>query len=600
MSKKHKHKHHHQSMEQQQVRDQAHNQRQEEFVNLYQAEDGESAIDMTTLEQTSGRRPLVVVAVIVVLVLSAVATTLGYIVFGSHQLTVSPGDVTITVTSVDSVASGDQVTLQLHYVNHSPTSIDHGTVELLAPTGFYITSSDPGPSAASEHDWDVTSIPAGAEGTITVTGQLVGQKDDQKDFTSLFTYTPTNFNSDFQASHHKTITLTDSVLGLDVNVADTSSTGEELQYVFTLQNNSTLPLINAKALITFPSGFDPKSADPAATQSNQTWIFPQIDAGDSQVVKIKGVVTADNDTDLDFVLQAGLQEPDGHFTIEAEDDHTVHVLNPELDLTMTAPTVTQPGDKLPYAITLSNPAKVDLKNVVLKLSFTADAVNSSDVTLDTIKELKAGDSKDITYTAVVNSPLPTDLTKIHAKLSVASATLTGSDSDTDVTFDTIAETDTAVQGDLVVSAAGRYYDDDLTKIGSGPTPPTVGQTTTYVIRWGVSASGDDMSDVTLQTTLPEGVTYVKSSDNRISYDAATRTVTLALKSLSLDDEKIVDFTVSVTPTASDVNKLLVLTNDTIATGTDKNSSIAVQAQAKKVTTKLVNDPAATDDGVVVK
>lgn len=598
MSKKHKHKRNAQQ-DQTDKRAEQLNQKHEEFVNLYQADGEDGAIDMTTLDQTSGRKPAVATAIVVILVLSAVAAALGYFVFGQHQLTVSPGDVTLTVSSVDSLASGDQITLKLHYVNHSPTSIDHGTVELLAPTGFYITSSDPAASSIGQHDWNVTSVPAGAEGTITVVGQLVGQKGDQKTFTSLFTYTPTNFNSDFQASSTKIIALTDSILGLDVNVADHARTEDELQYVLTLKNNSTLPLINAKAVITFPSGFDPKSSDPVATQSNQTWIFPQINPGDSQVVKIKGDVTADNGASLEFVLQAGLQEPDGNFTVEAEDHHTVTVLNPDLNLTMTAPTSAQAGDKLAYAITITNPAQVDLKNIVLKLAFTADAVNSSDVTLDTIKELKAGDNKTITYTAVVNSPLPTDLTTIHAKLSVDSAAI----ADTDVTFDTTAETDTAVQGALSISAAGRYYDDDLTKIGSGPTPPAVGQTTTYVVRWTVVASGDDMSDVTLQTTLPDSATYVSSSasnnDGRIAYDASTRTVTFTLRSLSRDDSKTADFKVSITPTATDVNKLMVLANDTVATGTDKNSNVAIQAQAKKVTTKLDSDPAATDDGVVI-
>ena len=108
-----------------------------------------------------------------------------------------------------------------------------------------------------------------------------------------------------------------------------------------------------------------------------------------------------------------------------------------------------------------------------------------------------------------------------------------------------------------------------------------------------------MSDATIQTTLPDGVSYVTSADDKISFVADTGTVTWSLRKVEAGSTKIATFTVSVTPTAADVDKLLVLANDSIATATDANSGVAIQAQDKKITTNLSSDPGADDDGVVV-
>ncbi|EKD78897.1 MAG: hypothetical protein ACD_41C00232G0007, partial [uncultured bacterium] len=152
---------------------------------------------------------------------------------------------------------------------------------------------------------------------------------------------------------------------------------------------------------------------------------------------------------------------------------------------------------------------------------------------------------------------------------------------------------------LELSAEGRYFADDLSKLGSGPLPPTVGETTTYVIRWTITAGGGEMSDATVLTTLPDGVSYVSSGDDKVSFDSETNTVTWSLRKVEAGTVKTASFSVSVTPTSADVNKLLVLANESVATATDANSSEVVQTQDKKVTSNLVDDPGADDDGIVV-
>lgn len=568
----------------------------DEFVNLYRSDNAAGSVDMTTLERANRKKRFAVILVMIVLVLSSVAAILGYVVFSNNRLTVNPSEVTVAIAAPATIASGDELKLTITYQNSSPVAISTGSVELVMPDGFYVVSSDPVPQDGTTNHWNISNVPPGAGGTIVLTGQVVGGVGEVKDFTTLLTYTPANFSSDFQTSATTGVILGESIMQLDVSVPEQVRSGEELSYVFMITNQAVLPLVNAKAVIQFPAGFQVSGADPSATQSNHTWLFDQIEPGATETVTVTGAMSADADPKQEFILQTGIQEADGFLNLQAEDRHTITVINPELSLQLSAPTSAQAGDKLTYDVTVSNPSKVTINDIVLELTFAGNAVDATAATLDTVIELTPGDKTTLSYTTVVKDPLPESVNSIVTTLAVVSARVANSDAE----FEETAEVTTTLQGTLELSAEGRYFSDDLSKLGSGPLPPTVGETTTYVIRWSLTAGGGEMSDATVQTTLPDGVAYAGSGDDKISFANDTGTVTWSLQKVEAGNIKTTSFTVSVTPTSADVDKLLVLTNETVATATDVNSAESVQAQDKKITSNLASDPGADDDGVVVE
>ncbi|MDP3970783.1 MAG: hypothetical protein Q8P90_03710 [bacterium] len=568
----------------------------DDFVNLYKSEPGESDIDMTTLDRGSSRKNLVTIFAIVIIVLSAVAAGLGYLIFGANRVDVEQGKVSLSISTVETIASGDQIELEIVYENSSNSTIEEGTIEVLYPQGFYFRSSDPQPVDASSNKWTITNVPSGSKGTISVIGQIVGQKDETKDFTSLLTYTPANFTSDFQVSEHTSVLLDESIIQVEVNVQERAHTGEAIQYVYTFTNTSAFSLVNLKALLVYPTGFRPVSASPSADQGNHTWLVSELAPGESNEVKVNGEVTGDGGTIQNFVLQVGIQEPDGFFNVQAEASNEIEVVNPELSMQLMAPEFAQPGDNLEYAIEVQNTSEATIENLELRLKFDGELLDGSEVELDTIELLAPGESKQLTYNSTLRQAYTDETTDIKATLSVINAQVNGGD----VEFEQTSEAITRLQGNVQISAVGRYYDDDLTKLGTGPLPPQVGNTTEFVIRWYIESSGGDMDNLEVKTTLPDGVLYIGSSDDRVSYDVASSTVTLDFKSMKANQIREIDFIVSVTPTSQDVGKLLVLTNESILSAIDANSNEAIQAQANKVTSHLITDPGVTDDGVVVK
>src|SRR3989338_5598183 len=289
----------------------------DDFVKLYQSDDAAGSVDMKTLERANRKKRFAVVLFMVVLVLSGVAVALGYVVFSDNRLSVNPSEVTVAVTAPATVASGDELKLTMTYQNTSPVAIAQGSVELVIPDGFYVVSSDPVPQDGTTNHWDISDVPAGAGGTIQVVGQVVGQVGEQKDFTTLLTYTPANFSSDFQTSATTSVTLGESIMQLDVTVPEQVRSGEELSYVFTITNQAVLPLVNAKAVVQFPPGFQVSGAEPSATQSNHTWLFEQIEPAATETVTVKGTMSAEAEAEQEFVLQTGIQEADGFLNLQA-------------------------------------------------------------------------------------------------------------------------------------------------------------------------------------------------------------------------------------------------------------------------------------------
>jgi hypothetical protein len=96
----------------------------------------------------------------------------------------------------------------------------------------------------------------------------------------------------------------------------------------------------------------------------------------------------------------------------------------------------------------------------------------------------------------------------------------------------------------------------------------------------------------------------KVTAGTLSFDSTTRTVTWSINKLpaqvgQLIPELAANFSISVTPTSSDVGKLLILTGKSIGTGVDSFTGQTLAPSQDMITSDLVNDSLATGKGIVV-
>ncbi|MBI4090173.1 MAG: hypothetical protein HY421_02105, partial [Candidatus Kerfeldbacteria bacterium] len=161
---------------------------------------------------------------------------------------------------------------------------------------------------------------------------------------------------------------------------------------------------------------------------------------------------------------------------------------------------------------------------------------------------------------------------------------------------------------VTMTVEGRYYHETGEAVGSGPLPPTVGQTTTYQINWYVGNVMNELKDLTVTAVVPSHVTWtgkgISTTAGSVTFDAASRTVSWSLNRLpkgaaSTARAIAADVELSITPTADDVGSILILLEQSKLTTTDSFTGTKIEVVRDRVTTDLSSDANAAGRGAVV-
>lgn len=565
---------------------------QNDLSSIYGIDD-DGPVDMTKLDQKHGRRRWII-GVLAIVALLGIVVYLGYRVF--HQGGTQDGKVHLAIAAEDRVASGDVVSVDITYTNTKNVTLSSGTIEVFYPDGFQPQSAQPESSDGRNRSWTIKNVAPGAGGKIRIVGQLVGAKDDTKEFSAVMTYRPSNFSQDFQETAKTSVTITSSIVSLSVDAPTQIASNQELTYKVEYTNTSKNALNNIKMTMTYPDGFTFASASQTPWSENNEWRIDTLQAGETQTLEIKGTLTGDNGATKEFAFQLGLIEIDNSFDVQVSKTSQIVMVNPSIDLSIDTSEVAQAGDEVAVNVNIKNTSDAKIKDVVVQLSMVGAVDGEAEHTFDTIKELGAGESKTLTTNITLKSAGDNDA-EVGLTAVVNEAHVNGSS----VTFpDDQAEATIKIGGTLNLSAEGRYFDDDLSKIGSGPIPPQVGKKTTYVIQWSLTNEQNSMDTVRVVTTLPDNVTWEDDASSAISYDESTQQVSYTKDSFSAEAEVNLRFSVSITPVSSDVNKLMVLTNETTLTAQNTFTDEQVTASIPRITTDLPNDEGAAGKGVVEK
>lgn len=567
----------------------------EKIVDIYkQSELGE--VDMTKMDRKPNKKKgLIIFLVIAFLFILAGAAVAGFMIFNTDFDGTQAGKAEININSVNEIASGEKIELEIVYENKENTTINNGNITVHYPSGFYFQKANPQPNT-DDNSWNIANVAAGAGGKITITGQLVGELEEEKSFNAFFTYQPENFKSDFQDTANKIVRINDTIVTVQTQLQELAYSGQEIEYQINFTNTSSLPLPNVKVMVELPQGFEITSTDPTADTSDNTWKYDELASQQEESIFIKGVITGDSKQEKDFKFQLGLEEPNGFYNLQVEKTDALMIVNPNLKLNLQGPEYIVPGEEIEYNISAENTSDIAIEDIKLQLDFSPGLTEKEKITLEDIASIQPGAKKEISKKIITNKKPKAGVTGLISTLSVASAKVEGQE----VKLDKTAEFESKIKAELSFETQARYYDDDLTKIGTGPVPPKVGVPTSYVIWWDINAAGGNLKDITVTTTLPDEIDGITRSSKAVEYDRNTGQVTYSLDKLPKADSKRVSFTVMITPTKDQVNKLLVLTKETVINAVDANTKETISQNIERLTSDLPNDPAASGKGVVVK
>ena len=540
--------------------------------------------------------------------------------------------VTIAIAADKEALAGKEFFYTVTYKNLDRVDIKNLTVNLAYPDNFIFLDAEPKPSK-DQNSWKFDLLPTRRSAEIKIKGKLIGEAGSQAIILGSLTYQPANFSSEFKKEASFQSTITGLGLAVSIDSASSALVGETTEIIFKYRAETENYLTSFRLTVDQAENlvFDKSTASgtiPGSWQINDT-------SKEEKELKIKFKFKDKLTDSQELNLKLDFSEDGQKYYTFLAKKLTYDVQKRDLNLTLIINGARTDqgvnfGQTMNYSIVYNNKGKTVMKDVVIMAVLDSDFLDWSSLQdknkgkvsgktiswskseLPALAELATGNEGTIDFSIKLQPVGEIDPSKNYQVKSFAQFSL-GVLPEGETASSTVpaAKQDgqsnviiSKFNSDLTLSEQVRYFNDDNMAVGYGPVPPKVGQTTSYKIYWVLTNNLNELYDVALTTTLPAGVSFDQKSRatlGTLTYDQTANKIVWNLGRLPITVYKSeAEFNLSITPTAADVNKILVLLAGTEITASDSVTNSPISKKTTPKTTKLDDDPAITDDGRVVQ
>lgn len=598
--------------------------------SLYKHSDGE---DMGKLQPRVKHRTRWFVLALSLLVLLAGASAAGFVVFNQQSKFAERID--FTVTGPTGIASGEEVEMLITISNNERAPLRNATVALQSPLSFSFQKSDPASSDGQGISWELGSIAAGSKKRIKITGRIIGNVGSASEFQAQLNYKPGNFNYDFTKVVTASIPISSSQIQVEVAGPTKAVKDQAVQYVLTYRNTSPEDLQDVHVRVVYPSGFVANKFVPKPTLDIGTteWIIDKLDKGVEGTITIEGVMGGNAGDLQDFSAQIGVLSADNAFQLQAEEHVITSIIAPQFTLQLSFNGSDKSGivhwdDQISGKLIYKNTGDSVLKNLVLLLPLSSDifdaagfsspqkavadkdGVRWSYADLTDLAQMDPGEQGELTFTLATKKTSAGKNAKKQLQTELQAKVSEGHADDVDASAVQSVSNSVAlkVSTTLSVTTEARYYDAAGTAVGSGAFPPRAGRDSTFRIYWTIKNTSNDVRQLQLSTTLPQGVLWQNATSvnagEKLVFVPDTRKVVWMIDKVpaytgSDFPQLSAWFDVTVHPQAEDVGKFLLLSDQTVWSGQDVFTAEDLGGSQDTLSTKLESDTMAAGRGQVV-
>ena len=623
----------------------------EELIEVYESA-GDELTSVTMLEhrRRTWQRMLIWILVFLVAVFIGVAGV-SWLIWGDQQQ-FNGEQVLFDIDTSAEVSSGEEVIYTVEYANRESVSFRKAEIELRYPPGFIYESAEPEPRSG-DNLWDLGSLNPGQDGTIEVTGYLVGRPDIDTTISGVFRYWPANFSSEFQeiASTQTHILAIDAELRVDG--PDQILVGQTTSYSIVVSNSSEEELKDLQVEVIYPQDFVVEEAIPEAEEES-IWLIETIGVDEEYEIQIDGYFSGASEEEVQLIVNLLQKGPDDDYFSQKEERVDIKLVQGDLFVNLIANGATkdstiQWGDVITVSVNYENNSEVTLSQIsaIVKIE-TRYRINNAEVGSDGVVDfsslvdanngsLKVGDNTDaqsvnlrtITWTEddIENfGELGPDKNgDINFQFSLLSAVEAVKEMDHAEDAELVLSVEMrvgktggveeeiivasnpitfALDTDLVLDAHSRYYAKSGEEIGSGPIPPSVGSKTTYRIIWELTNSLHEVKDIIVSVQLPSNVAWVNqfnASAGEVEFTSGSNDLTWRLNKLPLDIEGVtLSFDVELNPKDTQIGEVAALTKKITLTSTDSITGGKIIQTISSLNTGIPRDEKGADKGLVVQ
>jgi len=246
-----------------------------------------------------------------------------------YEIEISSSPINISVGSLKEITSGREVDVNLEISSNSPTIVEDLVVQVDYPFGFTFKNSSPSP-VSSNNIWRVGNISPGGKKTISFSGTLEGQDNEERVF-RVFTGIESEegidkFETAFSSVKHS-ILITKPFISIDLEINNesgphyTAAPNEEIGATITWKNNLPDPVSNVEIEAKIDGSI--------------------LDESSVEVVKgfyrsIDNTVIWDKNDEPDLSLLNPGQSGTVSFTFKPKNQSADSIVNPEVSVSVSA------------------------------------------------------------------------------------------------------------------------------------------------------------------------------------------------------------------------------------------------------------------------
>lgn len=583
--------------------------------------DGSKKFDMKVrkIKTSPQNSRKILIGLIVFFALIFVVSWLGVLVFGRWG---SGGaeNLKLEISGEKKVVAGEEVEYEVKYQNKEDMPIAKADIGLYLPKSFILSESEP--VLDDKNKLKLGTLKPNDIGKIKFKGKFFVTEGSKEVLQVVLDYKPSNFNSNFQKTISLEIEIIGSIFDGSLEGPDVLVVGDRTTYKLNYKNKSDEDLERVAIDAILPSDFIIATTTPQIGRKNR-WEIGKLEGKSDGEVEINGSFSSDAKGHKEIILKLGIIDEEEVFLsliekkIETEvmggDLFTKVLINGADDLNTA-----RWGKPMDFSINYKNEGKSTLYDVELIMNIEGLPKEHGKSIIDWGSLQDPYNGKRKGDSIVWNKNQIKGLAKITPggegiiDFSVKIIPKPENPTYRDYKIDSQLEAEIARAGNVAVErylkskkitiyinsdanfrSQTRYYNDANQVVGSGPTPPKVGEKTTYKINWKVTNSMHELENVEVRADLGQGVVFSNSSSDagEINLDSSLKRIVWTLNRMPTSVKEInANFDISITPESGDKGKILDLLKNIEFSAKDNSTDGIIVVKEENETTSLADDP----------
>ena len=539
------------------------------------------------------------------IVFFVVAAAFAAFLFFSGNNTVSTRNVDIVIDGPTSLRAGETMTLQVVVTNRNSVPMELADLVIEFPSG---TRSETDISVELPRLREALgTIQPGESVNKTIRAVIFGSAETEAKTKITVEYRVPSSNAIFFGEEEYALAISQSPASIVVEGLEELVSGQETALTVTVTSNVQDVLRDMLLIVDYPPGFAFAGGSPDPFVGENVWRLGDIDPSGERTVTIRGSFSGEDGDERVIKFETGSEKENIEGEIAAPlaaGETVVKLAKPfvsaslALGGTVTTEYVAERGQEVRGDIRYTNNLANRVQDLEVEVSLGGTILDKASVnpergffnsskntivwnkqTNPEFADLAAGTSGVLTF-SLASFPMESGSFRnpeIDLQITVRARRI--SEANVPETIESNSTARIVVGTDLVLqSSVGQTQ---------GPIPAVADQNTTYTINWVASNNTNAVANASASAVLPSYVQWEGANDPSVSFNAVGGIITWNIGDLEAGAARNTSFSVTLTPSVSQVGDVVTIIADQRVYGFDRFA----RTQLERVLPSLVTEDA---------